>query len=272
MEEDHNALRGAVGYGTRPDEENAATAEGRRSPQPTASDMAVTMAASLRQSTTAPVGSAPVNPPPSQSSGTGASDEIDRKARARVQQVLTQMPWYHAFSRAIAPLIAHVDTECLDAYLADLLERAGCNGDPIHDAMVRQVLVAEQRLHVLHAQAADAKTDAAAAIYGKLAAQLMGEVRRMALAIRDYRSPANRSTTVVHRVEQWNQAEGDQQVSYVRSEATGGSRRMKAADNEKASNENERTTHESRFTLDIEEPAACGSGTLKPASAVDSDA
>lgn len=189
-------------------------------------------------------------------------------------RALRDLPVYNALQRVLKPIFGNIHATRLDAYLEDLLERCACEDDPILQRMVLQFELACQQVTVLETRAADGATLDITVTYSRLAERLRAELRRMALAIRQYRAPTSKSTTVVHRIEQLNMADGDQRVNYERAEGQGGgsSRRMQARENKKASKKNDQPTHESRFTFEGEEPEACGSGTLEPAQAVGSDA
>ena len=96
--------------------------------------------------------------------------------------------------------------------------------DPVEAMILEQLALAHHRIVQLHVSASTARDVQAAAVYNGAAARLTGEFRRLALALRDYRTPLQgRSTTVIHRVEQWNQAQGSQEVGYARTGGPEGS-------------------------------------------------
>lgn len=74
-------------------------------------------------------------------------------------------------------------------YLLQLLEAAGDPKDPIERMLIEQAALMHHRIGQLHADAARVKSAIAAKIYNGATARLLGEFRRTALAIREYRSP-----------------------------------------------------------------------------------
>jgi hypothetical protein len=79
--------------------------------------------------------------------------------------------------------------------------------------LLEQLALAHQRVAKLHVQAEEAKSADTAKVYVTAAIRLTGELRRLALALRQYRDPLpKRSFTVI---KQQNLAAGRQQVAYV---------------------------------------------------------
>lgn len=118
-----------------------------------------------------------------------------------------------------------------------LLAEAGAPQDPVEKMLLEQLAVAHLRILELHTSAGRSKEAEFIAIYNAAAVKLLGEMRRTAEALKKYRTPVNgRSTTIIHRVEQANIANGgDQDVSYVDAGAEGGSQ-MVCRDEELGSN------------------------------------
>jgi len=86
--------------------------------------------------------------------------------------------------------------------------------DPVEKMLVQQFTLAHHRLVQLHGQASDAQGLEAVKVFNAAAARLQGELRRLALAIRQYRMPAGqKSFSVVHQ--QNVVSGGDQNVQYV---------------------------------------------------------
>ena len=109
------------------------------------------------------------------------------------------------------------------AYLERFVADAEALEDPVERAMVEQLVLAHHRIATLHVAAIQAPTPDESEQYNRAARQLLAEFRRLAEALQRYRTPAQgRSTTIVHRVEQWNQARGDQEVGYARADDAGG--------------------------------------------------
>ncbi len=96
-----------------------------------------------------------------------------------------------------------------DEVLADLDQKS----DAIEQFLVEEILWAHQRLGQLHVDAASAKAPEMIEAFNTAAVRLMGEVRRTALALREYRSPI--APKVINVVKQQNLAAGDQQVAMV---------------------------------------------------------
>lgn len=143
-----------------------------------------------------------------------------------------------------------------------LLEQAKQTGDPIEAMMIEQLCLAHHRIAGLHARAATSKDPKVIDMYSSNARQLLGEFRRLALALREYRTPAQgKQTTVIHRVEQLNQAEGRQSVSYAKAEGPEGGSRMECRDSELTSNTAQEPCdelHEQRERRLEESQAGCG--------------
>ncbi len=72
-------------------------------------------------------------------------------------------------------------------YLEQLLLEAGSPSDPIERMMVEQLALAHFRVGQLHVGAAQAKSVEVVKLYNSATARLLGEFRRTALALRDYR-------------------------------------------------------------------------------------
>lgn len=110
-------------------------------------------------------------------------------------------------------------------YRETLLEEAGNPDDPIERQMIEILAVAHARVLRLHADAAGATDPQVEVAYNGAAARLTGEFRRLALALREYRSPiSGKQTKIEHTViHQQNVTSGQQEVSYVDA-GEGGSR------------------------------------------------
>jgi hypothetical protein len=97
-------------------------------------------------------------------------------------------------------------------YRDEILAASGNPTDPIEVLLIEEFLWAHHRLGQLHVEAAAAKTKDMIEVYNSAAARLMAELRRSALALREYRSPVPKQVTVVR---QQNVAAGDQQIALV---------------------------------------------------------
>lgn len=142
-----------------------------------------------------------------------------------------------------------------NAYHDNMLEAAGQPTDPIEAMLIEQLLWAHHRLGHLHLQATSAQAPEAAALYNAAAARLMGEFRKMTLALREYRTPAvSKHLTVV---KQQNVAAGDQQIAYLEGKAAPPLGPTTDRDIDMSSNRQEAITHEAQ-TAFIAQPQAGG--------------
>ncbi len=97
----------------------------------------------------------------------------------------------------------------------DFIEQAGAPTDPVEVCLLEQLFLVHNRLAMLQAQAAEAKTLEEAKVYNSAAARLLAEFRRLALAIRQYRQPTgSRTFSVIHQ-QNVATAGGQQEVKYV---------------------------------------------------------
>ncbi|WP_339612795.1 hypothetical protein, partial [uncultured Rubinisphaera sp.] len=103
-------------------------------------------------------------------------------------------------------------------YLQRLLKQAGDPDDPLEQMMIEQTALAHHRIAQLHVKAAEAETVDAAKQYSTMAIRAMGELRRIVLAIKQYRQPTKTKHFTV--VKQQNLSSGDQQVAYLDQSAT----------------------------------------------------
>ncbi len=97
-------------------------------------------------------------------------------------------------------------------YLAKLLEDCGDPEDPIARMLIEQLALAHHIIGRLYIRAAESQDAQRAAVYDKAAARLLGELRRLALALKEYRTPPSARPQLVIR--QQNVA-GSQQIAYV---------------------------------------------------------
>lgn len=78
------------------------------------------------------------------------------------------------------------------AYLDDLMHAAGDPADPIERMLIEQLAMVHFITARLHADAAAAKGAVAAKMYNASASRMLGEFRRLALAVRVYRTPVGK--------------------------------------------------------------------------------
>jgi len=100
----------------------------------------------------------------------------------------------------------------LQAYRDRLLREAGDPIDPIEQLLIEQLLLAHHALGRLHMRASEATSPEAAKAYYGAASRLMGEVRRLALAIRTYRTPVQAKNFTVVRQQNIGQS---QQIAQI---------------------------------------------------------
>jgi hypothetical protein len=98
-------------------------------------------------------------------------------------------------------------------YRDQLLAECGRPTDPIEIMLLEEFVWAHHRLGQLHAEAANAKSADLIEAFNGAATKLMAELRRSALALREYRSPITPQRVTV--VQQQNLAAGDQQVALI---------------------------------------------------------
>jgi hypothetical protein len=138
-----------------------------------------------------------------------------------------------------------VSPQASKARVERLLEQAKQTEDPVEAMMLEQLCLAHHRIASLHARAASASDIKVIEIYSSAAQRLLGEWRRLVLALRDYRTPAQgKQTTIVHKVEQWNQADGDQDVAYTKQTDSDGGSHMVCRDTELTSKDDEGPANE----------------------------
>lgn len=80
------------------------------------------------------------------------------------------------------------ETSAYKLFLERLLEDAGNPTDPIERMLVEQLAMAHFRIAQLHVSAGHAKVTEVIKMYNSVAARMLGEFRRTALALRAYRT------------------------------------------------------------------------------------
>lgn len=105
-----------------------------------------------------------------------------------------------------------VPLEAFDTYLRDLLTDAGQPSDPIERIMIEQLAMAHHKIGRLNRQSIEAKTIELSKAYDATAISLLTELRRLALALKEYRTPVSPKTVTV--VKQQNVAQ-NQQVALI---------------------------------------------------------
>jgi hypothetical protein len=79
------------------------------------------------------------------------------------------------------------DGSACRAYLDRFIHDAGDPQDPVLQVLLEQMAIAHLRLADLHSQAAQARSTEAVRVYAGATSRLLGEVRRLGLALREYR-------------------------------------------------------------------------------------
>jgi hypothetical protein len=162
-----------------------------------------------------------------------------------------------------------VPVEAWRLYLDDFVRQAGNPSDPVEKLMVEQLALAHNAITKLYVRAASADDPAFSEVCFSALTRLLAEVRRMALAIREYRGPA--SPQIVNVVEQQNLAlGGNQQIANLEG-AVATSPGKNALTNELTSNNHPRLEHEVQQQF-VVQPAAGGRREIEPAEAPRSDA
>jgi hypothetical protein len=98
-------------------------------------------------------------------------------------------------------------------YRDEVFRMAGNPNDPIERMLIDQTAFAHHTIAGLYIKASKAATVEQAGVYYAAAARLLSELRRLALALREYRAPIIRQPQTV--VKQQNLAAGDQQIAYL---------------------------------------------------------
>ena len=134
-----------------------------------------------------------------------AMDQLQVKVK-----VIKDMAFPAAMATAI-PIAKEIDGSAFRAYRDGLLKDAGSPTDPVEIMLIEQLTLAHHRVAQLHAQAEKAKSADELKVYLVAAVRLTGELRRLALALKQYRQPTKRQFTVV---KQQNIGQ-NQQVAYL---------------------------------------------------------
>ena len=114
-------------------------------------------------------------------------------------------------SLAISPK-GQIEGLVAKGYRDELLREMGDPTDPLERMLIEQAAVGNVMVMQLHALAAQSGNAVEAGIFVAAAARLMAELRRMILAVREYRSPPSRPH--ITRIDQQNVADR-QEVHYV---------------------------------------------------------
>ena len=112
--------------------------------------------------------------------------------------------------------------------------------------MIEQITLAHHRILSLHAQAAQAESAEMIEVLNAAATKLTAEMRRLCLALREYRAPVSAKNITL--VKQQNVAGGDQQIALVDKSPSGSTDNLAAISD--STNQKKAITHEVTPTFD----------------------
>ena len=149
-----------------------------------------------------------------------------------------------------------VSSSGFKVFLERLLKQAGDPTDPVERMMIEQLALAHYRIAQLHVQAAKADTVDAAKQYSAMAIRLTGELRRMSLAIKQYRQPTSTKHFTV--VRQQNVSNGNQQVAYLDQSTNGAAQTKDSFLPDGSEQTSKRLSHDHPHTLPSQSEADRG--------------
>jgi len=133
---------------------------------------------------------------------------------ARVQQkagIIKNLAFPAAMAVAI-PVAQDIGTAAFVLYRDGLIRDAGSPTDPIEIMLIEQIALAHHRIGQLHAQAEQSKSVEESKVFMMAAVRLTGELRRLALALNQYRQPMPKRQFTI--VKQQNVSRAGQQIAY----------------------------------------------------------
>jgi hypothetical protein len=95
---------------------------------------------------------------------------------------------FPAFMASALGLDRHIEATAYRVYLGRVLKDLGDPADPIERMLVEQLCMAHFRTAQLHVGAGQAQGAEAVKLYNAIAARMLGEMRRTALALKAYRT------------------------------------------------------------------------------------
>ena len=120
---------------------------------------------------------------------------VDPQKNARTQQLAQQAE--HLRNNLIPAMMTQIvgNEETFDAsgfrtFFDRLMDDAGNPDDPVERMLIQQLAMAHFRIGELHSKATEAKSVELVKAYNSAASRLLGEFRRVALAISTYRGQA----------------------------------------------------------------------------------
>ena len=142
-------------------------------------------------------------------------DRVQRKA-----DIIKEVAFSAAMATAI-PIGKEIGAAGFKVYLDGFVKDAGSPSDPVELVLIGQIVLAHHRVAQLHAQAEHAKSIDEAKVFTTAAVRLTGELRRLALALKQYREPASKKSFAV--VKQQTLVAGNQQIAYLDQQCTSSS-------------------------------------------------
>jgi len=108
---------------------------------------------------------------------------------AHAQNLKRMSSGAHLYTSTSRSLGHHTPPNAYLRYMHNTLREAGAPRDPVERMLIEQITLAHHNIGRLHSSAAAAKTVDEAKVYNAAAAKLLGEFRRTALALKQYREP-----------------------------------------------------------------------------------
>jgi hypothetical protein len=151
-----------------------------------------------------------------------AASPTERKLTAEQQVVMDRVQHKAnvirdlAFPAAMAgaiPVAKDVGTAAFKVYRDGLVKEAGSPTDPVEIMLIEQLALAHHRVAQLHVQAEQAKSVEEAKVFTMAAVRLTGELRRLALALSQYRQPLPKRQFTL--IKQQNLSRAGQQIAYL---------------------------------------------------------
>ncbi len=204
--------------------------------------------------------------PPAPSAGSGLTDQQKATlARVRCKAGIIRNLAFPAAMAASVPVSKEIGAAAFKVFMDGLLRDAGNPSDPVEIMLLEQLTLAHLRVGQLHTQVEITKSIEAVKVYSTAAVRLTGEVRRLALALKQYREPSARKQFTV--VRQQNVSAAGQQIAYI-AQSNSSPKNSLTQDGELAS---KRLEHAPQ-TAFIPKPQAASSRPPEPAPARQLDA
>jgi hypothetical protein len=123
------------------------------------------------------------------------ASDADTARNARTQKAARQAEaigkkLFPAFMATALGMDRFFESAGYKLFLEQMLEDCGSPTDPVEQMLIQQLALCHFRVGQLHASAGEAKSSEAAKLYNSIAARLLGEFRRTALALCAYRTRA----------------------------------------------------------------------------------